>query len=391
MNYLKKMEDVKPAKILFISNVHNIGGAIRSLVNMIEGFREEKNIDIDVKVLLPYRKKGSAKELLKNQNIYFSEIMYIHNYRPVNTRRILKYLFFDILNFIATRRIAHYIRKEKFDIVCSNSTAVDVGARAALLTNIPHIYYVREFMEEDFALEYRHKKQMKRLLESSEYVIFISKAIEKKFKSLYKLKNTVQFFNGFILQNYYIEGHDILKDEVISFVQVGVLTEAKGVIDTIEQLKELNRNGISNWRMEFVGNGTKECVEKMRKLITEYQLESQIMIGEFCSDIKKKLAKKDILIMNSRAEAFGRVTVEGMLAGCLVMGKYVGGTREIIIDGINGIAFETKKDFLDAIQRVMAEREKYRALAKKGQKYAVEKFDCINTAKNFMKVVNECL
>lgn len=381
----------KHIKLLFVSHEYGVNGSTVSLVSLIHGLRY--NTGIDIKVLLPYKKgkEGKASQFLNTNGICYEELWYRKNFKSIFERYSIKYHIFDLLNMFSVRRIRKYIQKEKFDIVCSNSTGVDVGARAAHLAKIPHIYYVREFMKEDFNFEYRNEKRMKKLLEESEHVIFISKAIKDYYTANFKLKNTTQFFNGFILQDYYIEKHDILKEEKIAFVQVGTFSDGKGTLNTIEMLHRLKQSGINNWNMEFVGSGTKEYVQMMQKLIFEYHMESQIVIGKFCLNIKDNLYQKDILIMNSRAEGFGRVTVEGMLAGCLVMGRNLGGTSEIIIDQVNGIAFNTEEEFLDAMHQVITEKEKYRKIAENGQKYAMEKFDCVNAAKNFMGVVEECL
>lgn len=378
-------------KILFVSHEPDVGGSTVSLVSLIHAL--QCNFEVDVTVLFPYKRgrKGKAPQFLKSHEICYKEMWYRRNFKIISEKYSLKYHIFDFLNTLAARRIKQYIQKEKFDIVCSNSTAVDVGAMAARLANVPHIYYVREFMELDFNFEYRNKKRMKKLMESSEYVIFISKAIETYYTTKFHLRNTAQFFNGFILQDYYIERHIILEGDTLSFVQIGRFEDAKGVLSTIGMLHQLNQSGVNNWSMEFIGSGTEEYLWKMQELISRYRLETQISIGEFCMDVKGKLAGKDILVMNSKSEGFGRVTVEGMLAGCLVMGRNTGGTAEIIIDDMNGITFETEEEFVYNVNQIVADREKYRKIALDGQKYAMEKFDCAGTAKNFMGVVEKCL
>ena len=125
----------------------------------------------------------------------------------------------------------------------------------------------------------------------------------------------------------------------------------------------------------------------MHALISKYKLESQITISGFFVNMKEKLSGKDILIMNSKSEGFGRVTVEGMLTGCLVIGRNSGGTAEIIIDKVNGLLFENEANFVNIIKEIYANRDTYRKLAKSGQKYAAEKFDCVNTAQNFMTII----
>lgn len=378
----------KRIKILFVSHEYVIGGATVSMVSLLQGISKEKKHDVEI--ILPY-KKGKALELLKKNDIECKEILYRNDYMNLNEKYNAKYYLFDFMNFFAVKQIQYYILKEKIDIVCSNSTGVDVGARAAKLAKVPHIYYIREFMEQDLQFKYRKKSKIKKLLENSEYVIFISKAVEEYYKSKYCLQNTSQFYNGFVVEDYYIQGHDILADKEIRFIQVGEFSEGKGVFNTIELLQHLNEAGIRNWRMEFVGKGPEDNIYQMQHLISQYHMESQITIGNFCIDMKEKLSEKDILIMNSRAEGFGRVTVEGMLAGCLVIGRNAGGTKEIIENQVNGILFDNEKNFIDIVKQIENQRNVYRQLAKDGQKYALEEFDCTKTARNFMKVVEKCM
>lgn len=358
------------------------------MVQLIQGIARCEGADITV--LLPYKRSARAKELMAHKGIRYKELLYRRNYKFLSENYTWKYHVFDFLNMLVVKRIQSYIQKEHYDIVCSNSTGVDVGARAARMAGVSHIYYVREFMEADHNAEYRNKERMKKLLESSEYAVFISKAVEAYYKSKFHFKNTAQFYDGFAVQDYYIKEHEILKKESLAFVQAGRFLEGKGTLDTIRLLHCLNQNGITDWNMEFIGEGTKEYIAEMKRLIRAYHLESQVMVGNFCSDMKGKLIQKDILIMNSKAEGFGRTTVEGMLAGCLVMGRRAGGTAEIIVDGANGITFESEEEFVDAVRCIAADRERYMELARRGQEYAMENFHCTRTAGNFMEIVEKC-
>lgn len=377
-------------KILFVSHESGIGGATVSLVSLIQGLKEENKLKISV--LIP-NSKGNVAELFRKRNIEFKKMTYRRNYKRISQKYTFKFYIFDLLNKIAVKRICAYIKKEEIDIVCSNSTGVDVGAIAAQLVGVPHIYYVREFMEKDHKCEYRNKTRMKVLLENSTHLIFISQAVKHYYLSKYEVNtnNISSFFNGFIVQDYLVENREIWQSDDIKMVQVGYFSDGKGTLDTINMLYQLSQRGFKNWEMEFVGKGPKEYVEKMQRQITEYNLETKITISGFCSDIKEKLAQKDILIMNSVAEGFGRVTVEGMLAGCLVVGRNQGGTKEIIRNGVNGLMFDTEEQFVNIIEMINQEKKVYRKIAKAGQEYAVKVFDLRNTAKNFMNVVEKCL
>lgn len=383
---------MKKIKILFVSHEYTTNGSTMSLFSLVQGIKEFTN-DIELEIVFPIasNKKSKARKLAEKNVIAYKIFAYRNNFNKINNNKKVKYKLYDFVNYFAVFFLNMYIRKKHFDIVCSNSTGVDIGARAALMAGVPHIYYVREVMEEGCGLQYRNKKRMKKLLETSNYIIFISKAVEKKYTSLYNLKNTTQFFDGIITQDYYIKNHNILQKEIISFVQVGTFGDGKGTLNTIDLLYKVEQSGITNWTMEFVGSGSGAYVAEMKNRIEKYHLQEKIIISDFCTKIKDILAVKDILIMNSRFEGFGRVTVEGMLAGCLVIGRNAGGTTEILTNGETGILFNEETEFLDVIKNISENREWYKKLANKGQAYALEGFMCVNTAKNFIKVVENCL
>lgn len=205
-------------------------------------------------------------------------------------------------------------------------------------------------MEEDHGFEYRNKKRMRRLLESSDYTIFISKAIEEKYKSLYKLQNTAQFYDGFIVNDYIINDHNILNNTEIRLIQLGSLCDGKGSLNSVRLINELRRVGIENVHLDFVGNGVDGYKGKMYELIKKNKLEKYITILPYSSDIKQKLCIADILLMNSRSEGFGRVTIEGMLAGCLVVGRKAAGTAEIIQNDVNGLLYSDESEFVCCIK-----------------------------------------
>lgn len=382
---------MQPKKILFVSNEYNIAGSSVSLKSLIVGLKRVYGDCVEIEVLLPkaLRGKGIAVEMFRDMGIKCKQILYRTNHKKIGQKKTAVKMIHDIWNVLSIIPIRSYIRRNGFDVVCSNSTSVDVGARAVAKLNIPHIYYVREVMESGHNIEYRNKKQMKKLLESSDLLIFISKAVESYYLENYAIKKSVQFYNGFILEDYYNAEHKVLLSENVSFVQAGGLCDAKGTKDTLELLNLLNQKGICNWNMEYVGNGTAEYVGEMRTLIEKYHMEDQVTIGSFCKDMKKKLATKDILIMNSPAEGFGRVTVEGLLAGCLVVGRNTGGTKEILKKNENGITFESKEDFVMSMQEVFAQRERYSRLAQEGQNMTMQKFSCESTAVNFMKSMED--
>lgn len=373
------------SKILFVSHESSVNGATRSLVSLIQGIKEISNIEVEV--VIPYSIGSTARELLKQSGIKYKEFFYRRDYKNVLKKYTLKEHIYDVLNSLAARRINYYMRKKKIDMVCSNSVGTDVGARAARMAKLPHIYYVREFMEEDYGFEFRNKDRMKYLLEASDCVIFISKSIQEKYTNQYCLKEYTTFFNGFIIENYFIPDHRIMQKEIVKIIQVGTLCDGKGTGKSLETIKELKDKGIENFCVEFIGNGTAEYIATLQKYIHENNLGSLVQLSGYCKQIKDKMMASDILLMNSRAEGFGRVTVEGMLGGLLVIGRNSAGTAEIIQDGRTGLLFNTDEELDQLLQKVLNDPKRYCGIACQGQTWAVNTFECKNVAKKFMDFV----
>lgn len=90
---------------------------------------------------------------------------------------------------------------------------------------------------------------------------------------------------------------------------------------------------------------------------------------------EKKLAQlfanAKALLYAAHADDLGLVPLESLSRGIPVIGYYVGGMREILVDGINGVAFDkySKKSLKDAIVRF--------------NKMSLSSSDCIKSVKHF--------
>ena len=79
--------------------------------------------------------------------------------------------------------------------------------------------------------------------------------------------------------------------------------------------------------------------------------------------------------MSSKNEAFGKVTIEAMCAGCFVVGVNSGGTSEIISDGKTGILYNGNINSLVCKLIWLNEhRKQAKMIALDGQKYACNYF-----------------
>ena len=96
--------------------------------------------------------------------------------------------------------------------------------------------------------------------------------------------------------------------------------------------------------------------------------------------------KNDISITSSEFEAFGRVTAEAMLTGCVVVVSNSGANEEIVTDGETGYVYElgSPESLAAAIERVLADRSRAEECAIAGRESVKLRF---SSEKNATQVV----
>jgi glycosyltransferase involved in cell wall biosynthesis len=102
----------------------------------------------------------------------------------------------------------------------------------------------------------------------------------------------------------------------------------------------------------------------LRRYVEDRRLERNVVwLGER-DDVPAILAAVDILLVPSWAEPFGRVVVEAMAMGCLVVATAVGGPAEVIADGVDGLLLAPGEPLLWAreLARIVSDCESMRAM-----------------------------
>lgn len=370
-------------RVLFVSHEKDKNGSSISMLTLIEILQDIYKWEIEV--LLPH--SGTMEKTLKNRNIACQILRYYSDSRVIGNKVKWKEQIKETINFFAVMKLKKKLKRKKYDYIISNSSSVDIGARAAMELDIRHIYYIREFMEEDYGIEYRNKIRMKKLIEASSKTIFISQAIAKKYTALYKCRSYRVIYNGINKEDYYIKHHKILEGSTLKLIQVGSLCEAKQTKESVEFIEYLRAN--VDCHLTLVGNSSAKYLHELNTYIMQNSLESNITIISYIENIVSVLRQADILLMNSRSEGFGRVTVEGMLSGLLVVGRNAAGTSEIISDQKTGVLYRDKQEFCNCVSDINKNRKKYKIIAKCGQEFACKSFQPENTAQEVVRYLEE--
>ena len=248
-------------------------------------------------------------------------------------KRILK-------NKVYARELTKILKAEHVDLVHINTSYSYFGAFAAKRAGIPYVWHIREFLEEDQGNRFYFPRYSHQLMSRASLVIAISNSIYEKYSKVITKEKIKVIYNGIDTEQFYMPGRHIFKDSQITLCYVGGLSELKGTDDLIEACRLLNARGYKDsYRLLIAGRGNEAYEVQLRDRINQYELDNIEMLG-FRTDVPQVMEQADVSIVTSRCEAFGRVTVEAMLTGNLVLGADSAGTKELLQDGKLGVLYE---------------------------------------------------
>lgn len=127
----------------------------------------------------------------------------------------------------------------------------------------------------------------------------------------------------------------------ISFAFAGRIEPKKGLEICFEALAGLKAQKLP-FTFDIYGTADPEYQEQCRVRLDSLNLSSQVSFRGKCRSLIKTLANYDFFLMPTLArEAFGRVIIESMAAGAIVIASDRFGPSEIIQNRVTGFLFET--------------------------------------------------
>lgn len=343
-----------------------------------------------VKPLVIIPDKGDLTKVLKEKCIPY-EICF---YKPWVTRE--KNMFKNAASYACNLLAAYYIsmiaKKSKIDLIHTNSSAVNVGALAAKISKIPHIWHIREFLKEDYNLEFKSgwKKSVDFINNNSDVVIAISDKIAEKYKNDVEKGKLRTIYNGISLKDVYLTREAVSNQlNQVVLLLVGVIIPNKGQEEAILAVKKLVDEGFTNVVLNIVGDG--DYKPTLEIMVVELNLKNNIKFLGYISDVNEVRANSNIALMCSKAEAFGRTTIEAMLAKLPVVGANSGATSELIINGETGYLYEQGNyiDLADKIKQLLIDFDKINQFGLQGYERAKKYFTADRNAMEIMQIYNE--
>lgn len=379
--------------LFFPSDNDKASGAFLSMAKLAACLKNNYNHNVYVVL----SRKGSGQDILDEYGI---PTIFIRSYNWIvrlteiespqkSTEMKLKLM----LNKIAINRCVKLIKDLKIDIVHINTTWSYVGAEAARICKVPYIWHFREFLEEDQKVSFYDKTYAHRLINDAAAIVCISQSIYNKYSRIVNSQKCLIIYNGVDSKQFLNRDEKILEGNTASFLIVGSISESKGQWQIIEACRMLRGKGYNNFKLSIVGKGNEKYISQLKQLVEDYCLKDNIEFCGFSSNTSKYYRNADITFVCSKAEAFGRVTVEAMLSGSLVIGADTAATIELIRDTETGLLYKYGdiSDLTQKIEWVLNEKEMARKIAENGCHYMREHMSSETNAKNINELYEKVM
>ncbi len=354
--------------ILWIAHEANLSGANLALLEYINACSSATERQV---LVLPH--EGNMRQHAERLGAL---VQVVHFYpwvrqpkEPFLTRKLLK---MQLRNTLAIKQMSTLLRRHNISRIYSNTVSVAIGGWLAILHKVHHTWMIHEMGEEDFGFRLALGKAAYRFIaKSSDKVFYNSHYLAGKYTRLIPARKSEVMYYPIILQT---EKRKTIEkvSTPFSLLLMGQVLPSKGQHEAIEALHRLKLKGYSV-RLSIVGNAENTAYKKqLEDLIVKYALEGEVDFESFVLKPNERMLQADALLVCSRCEAFGRVTVEAMKLGLPVVAADTCGCKELVTDMQTGVSYRYghAESLVRAIETIMANAPLRSTLAANAMGYA---------------------
>lgn len=377
-------------KICFVSHSAERDGAELALVEIVDALRTR---GVECIVVLPT--EGPLRMEFSNRGVELHTFRYGHWSSP--GRSIWQCIKATMRTLVAATQLAQLLRNSRCDVVYSNTIVVPVGAFAAALVRLPHVWHIHEFgwLDHNLKFDWGDRLSLNLINRLSAVCFTNSAAVKEYFSHRIDSAKLRLVYNSMELSATCKRGDHLQTQTLTSSshsfrcVLVGRIGENKGQEDAILALNELAKSGI-HIELYLVGRGSPIYIAKLKEKITRNGLGEKVVFTGRLDDPTEVLESADVALMCSRQEAFGRVMVEGMLAGKAVIGARSGATPELIREGFNGLLYTpgNPHELATRIRYLYENHAEAVRMGSNGRRWAQSKFSEKRLAEDLVTTLN---
>jgi len=345
-----------PKKIAFAIISSHLGGAEKSLLQLLQPLSKNKNFVIHV---LSPLKKGPLIDRIEELGIKVDHIplpigfLNLSRSQFLKTFLLLPWLFLASLYYLF--RLRSFLKRSEFQVIHSTGIKnhILLGALSRFL-NCKVVIHLRDIVSLSYIRLAFHLINNERI-----HWVSNSKVTQQSLKPI----SSQIIYNGFSFKEQNIEiknplsfkkqsglfhlfSTELGSNQKVRIGIVGAIARWKGQREFIEMAKIVNQKVKTNLFF-IVGSeiydtgGDSGELAQLKKMVANYDLQEVVHFIPFQKQIHEIYGALDILVHASiKPEPFGRVIVEAAHNNCAIVAANSGGPLEMIESEHNGLLYE---------------------------------------------------
>lgn len=178
-----------------------------------------------------------------------------------------------------------------------------------------------------------------------------------------------------------------VSDSDFWMISVGELNANKNHIRILNMLRQC---ADKSWKYIICGIGPLQ--QELQEFILQNDLQNQVTLAGYCTEIPKLLLAADCFVFPSLREGLSVAMMEAMRAGLPIVAKKIRGNVDLLEDGKGGFLLEndTEEAYIDAIRRIKSDKSLAQSMGEWNRKN-VEKFSAENVSQKMEQIYKEVL
>ena len=382
-------ENMMKRRVLFLlhdTRVH--GGANSSMFDVLDNLN-----NVDIFVAIP-KKNEEMTEYLDRKGYKWFVISYpgwiyrIYNPWYKKVIRIPQQFLRQFRLLSVMPQLKKIIKENNIDTIYTNTFCMYVGCLAKKMWNVRHIWHIREYGAEDhgFGIIFGNHIFLKLLNKYTDQIIFISKSLANKYLTEIEDKSKVHVIYDDVSDRYIVKKSE--HNDSINILVAGLIQAGKGQLEIVKAFEQAAQK-VSTMKLFIAGETGSAYYKNVKQYVDEHHLVDKVEFLGFVTNMNDLRSRMDIGVVASKSEAFGRVTIEGMLAHMAMIGADAAGTSELITDGETGLLYEPGniEELSQKMLLLCKDSIKRKQIQEKGFTYAKDTYTNHNCAKEIAELL----
>lgn len=209
------------------------------------------------------------------------------------------------------------------------------GRYAGLVAGVPHLVHVEHNTRERYTRWRR--AQTRWLARRTSRIVGCSEGVRQALLEMgMPPERTIAIPNGIRLEPFAEASARPLAGRTPGIVMVSRMSRQKDHPTLIRAVALLRDRGLSP-PVLLAGAGKRQHRAPLERLAAELGLSRQIQFLGLCRNVPELLLTHRIAVLSTHYEGMPLALIEGMAAGCAVVGSAVPGVREVIDHGVDGL------------------------------------------------------